>query len=126
MLWHSAGYDVGRPRGGHLSWVSIFPHHSLPGRLASSITNMNNKRNLFKALADWGPCNTAAAARLGSRVKQARTSCQPATASLALGCWSARFLEPQTEATPSSPQKTAVIDLELDRLGIQLASLSEA
>jgi len=33
---------------------------------------MNNKRNLFKPLADRGRRNMAAAARLGSRVKQAR------------------------------------------------------
>ena len=125
MLWHSAGYDVGRPRGGHLSWASICPHHNLPRRSASSITNMNKKRNLFQPLADRGPRNMVAAARLGSRVKQARPGHQPATASLALGCWNVRSLGPQTEATPSFPRKTALIDLELDRLGIQLASLSE-
>ena len=72
-------------------------------RSASSITNMNNKRNLFKPLADQGPRNMAAASQLGSRVKQARPSRQPATASLALGCWNIRSLGPQTEATPFSP-----------------------
>jgi len=125
MLWHSAGYDVGRPRGWHLSWASICPHHNLPRRSASSITNMNNKRNLFKPLAERGPLNVAAAARLGSRVKKARPGRQPATASLILGCWNVRSLGPQTEPTPSSLRKTALINLELDRLGIQLASLSE-
>ena len=54
----------------------------------------------------------AAAARLGSRVKQARPGRQPATASLALGCWNVRSLGPQTAATPSSPRKTASIGLE--------------
>ena len=125
MLWHSAGYDVGRPRGGHLFWASIYPHHNLPRRSASSITNMNDKRNLFKLLADRGPRNMASAARLDSRVKQTRPGRQPATASLALGCWNVRSLGPQTEATLSSPRKTALIDLELDPLGIQLPSLSE-
>jgi len=86
---------------------------------------MNNKRNLFKPLADRGPRSMATAARLGLRVKQVRPGRQPATASLALGCWNVRSLGPQTEATISSPRKTALIDLELDRLGIQLASLSE-
>ena len=56
---------------------------------------------------------------------QARPGRQPVTASLAVGCWNVSSLGPQTEATPSSPRKTALIDLELDRLGIQLASLSE-
>ena len=84
---HSAGYDVGRPRGGHLSWASICPHHNLSRRSASSITNMKNKRNLFKPLAD--------AARLGSRVKQAQPGRQPATASLAFGCWNVRSLGPK-------------------------------
>jgi len=58
-------------------------------------------------------------------VKQAQPGRQPATASLALGCWNVRSLGPQTEATQFSLRKTALIDLELDRLGIQLASLSE-
>jgi len=101
-LWHSAGYGVCRPRGGHLSWESICPHHNLPRRSASSITNMNNKRNLFKPLADRGPLIVAAAARLVSRVKQARPGRQPATASVALGCWNVRSLGPQTEAMLSS------------------------
>ena len=89
------------------------------------MTNMNNKRSLFKPLADRGPFNVAVAARLGWRVKQARPGRQPATASLTLGCCNVRSLGPQTDATPSSPRKTALIDQELDRLGIQLASLSE-
>jgi len=108
-----------------LTLASICPRRNLPRRSASSITNMNNKRNLFKPLADRGQRNMAAAARLGSRVKQARRGRQLATASLALGCWNVRSLGPQTEATPSSPRTTAFIDLELDCLGIQLASLSE-
>jgi len=125
MLWNSAGYDVGRPREGNLSWASICLHRNLPRRSASSITNMNKRRNLFKPLADRGPLNVAAAARLGSSVKQARPGRQPATTSLELGCWNVRSLGPLTEATPSSPRKTALIDREVDRLGIQLASLSE-
>ena len=67
----------------------------------------------------------AAAAWLGSRVRHARPGRQPATASPALGCWNVRSLGPQIEAMPFSPRKTALIDMELDRLGIQLASLSE-
>ena len=108
-----------------MSWASICLHRNLPRRSASSITNMNKRRNLFKPLADRGPLNVAAAARLGSSVKQARPGRQPATTSLELGCWNVRSLGPLTEATPTSPRKTALIDLELDRLGIQLASLSK-
>ena len=74
---------------------SICPHLNLPRRSASSITNMNSKRNLLKPLADWEPLNVAAAARLGSHVKQARSGRQPTTASLTLGCWNVRSLGPQ-------------------------------
>jgi len=86
---------------------------------------MNNKRNLFKPLADREPLNVAAATRLGSRVKQARPGRQPTTASITLDCWNVRSLGPQTETTASSLRKIALINLELGRLGIQLASLSK-
>jgi len=43
----------------------------------------------------------AAAARLGSRVKQARSGRQPTTASLTLSCWNVRSLSPQIKATLS-------------------------
>jgi len=69
MLWHFAGYDVGRPRGGicpgQASVLTIMPRRS-----ASSITNMNNKTNLLKPLADRGPLIVTAAAapvRVSSR-----------------------------------------------------------
>jgi len=83
---------------------------------------MSSETTLFKPLADRGPLNVAAAARFGSRVKQ---DIQPAAVSLTLGCWNVRSLGPQIETTPSSPRKSGIVGLELDRVRIKMGSLSE-
>ena len=125
MLWLSAGYVVGRSRGGYLSWASNCPNRKLPWRSALSITNANSKWILFKLQVDWGPLSMAGAACLVSCVKQARPCRQGTMASLTLGYWNVCSLGPQTEAMPSSPRKITLINVELDRLRIHLASISE-
>ena len=66
----------------------------------------------------------ASVARQGLRSRQAHPGRHPATASLVLACWNVRSLNIRTNSQSPSPAQSAIIDLELTRLGIS-AALSE-
>lgn len=69
----------------------------------------------------------AVVTRQGLRTRKARPGRHPATSSLVLvlGCWNVRSLGIQTHPNSCTPRKSAVIDHELSRLGINVAALSE-
>ena len=85
---------------------------------------VRHKQN--KRLANRGSSRSGTfVARQGPRSRQARPGRHPATASLVLACWNVRSLGIHTDLQSSSPRKSAVIDLELTRLGISACALSE-
>lgn len=68
----------------------------------------------------------AVVARQGPRSRQARPGRHPATASpLHLACWNVRSLGVTSSLDSFHPRKSAVIDLELLRLGVDVSALGE-
>jgi len=100
----------------------------MPWRTAQSQFKMTPQPNITQTLADRRPHAhaEAAATRLGLRSRrQADPGRHPAAASLNIACWNVRSLSVHNDCDSHSPRKSALIDLELARLSIDICALSE-
>ena len=115
-----------RSRGERLSWASIRSQIS-HWRFCNLVMYNNRKQTL----ADQGLSSSkkAVAAQLDACTgRQACSGRHPATVSpsvITVACWNIRHLRIQTDEDGTTPRKTSIIDLELNQLNIDIATLSK-
>jgi len=89
----------------------------------------NNNRKQTLANQGLSSSKKAVAARLDACTRRRTWSGRhPATVSpsvLTFACWNIRHLRIQTDKDGTTPRKTSIIDLELNRINIDIATISE-